>query len=151
MQIQTNIQTMNWGKKIVLTMSAFILFILGLSIYMLSKQANDTLVESNYYEKGLNYDEEYDAIENTFKEHLEPAITINPNQLILQLKDSANYALVLMRPSNAKADRKLTGKTIGINHLILLDRKGNDKGLWILDIKWKSNNKNYQFKKNITL
>ena len=142
---------MNWGKKIVLTMAIFMLFILGLGAYMLSKQGNDTLVESNYYEKGLTYEEEYDAQENAFSEHAEPTITINPNQLILQLKDSASYSIVLMRPSNAKADKQLSGKTIGTNHLILLERKATDKGVWLLDLKWKSNNKNYQFKKSITL
>ena len=142
---------MNWGKKIVLTMAVFMLFILGLGAYMLSKQGNDTLVESNYYEKGLIYDEEYDALENTFLEHAEPVITINPNQLILQLKDSANYSLVLMRPSNAKADQHLSGKTIGLSHLILLERKAKDKGIWLLDLKWKTHNKSYQFKKSITL
>ncbi|MFC4197959.1 FixH family protein [Pedobacter jamesrossensis] len=132
-------------------MAIFILFILGLGFYMLSKQGNDTLVESNYYEKGLTYDEEYNALENTFAEHAEPIITVNPNQLILQLKDSANYSLVLMRPSNAKADKKFAGKTIGKNHLILLQRNVTDKGLWLLDLKWESNNKNYQYKKSITL
>jgi len=142
---------MNWGKKIVLTMAVFMLFILGLGAYMLSKQGNDTLVESNYYEKGLIYDEEYDARENTFLEHAEPIITINPNQLILQLKDSANYSLVLMRPSNAKADQHFSGKTIGLSHLILLERKAKDKGIWLLDLKWKTHNKSYQFKKSITL
>jgi hypothetical protein len=142
---------MNWGKKIVMTMAIFMLFILGLGVYMLSKQGNDTLVENNYYEKGLTYNEEYDAQENTFSEHVEPTITINPNQLILQLKDSASYSLLLMRPSNAKADKQLIGKTIGANHLILLERKVTDKGIWLLDLKWKSNNKNYQFKKSIIL
>lgn len=142
---------MNWGKKIILTMAIFMLFILGLGAYMLNKQGNDTLVESNYYEKGLTYDEEYNAQENTFSEHVEPTVTINPNQLILQLKDSASYSLVLMRPSNAKADKQLSGKTIGANHLILLDRKATDKGIWLLNLKWKSNNKNYQYKKSITL
>ena len=142
---------MNWGKKIIITMAAFMLFILALGAYMLSKQGNDTLVESNYYEKGLRYDEEYKQKANTFADHAEPAITVNPNQVIIRLKDSASYTLVLMRPSNAQADKKQNGNTLGNSHLILLDRKPADKGLWCLDLKWKSNQKQYQYKKSITL
>lgn len=142
---------MNWGKKIIITMAAFMLFILALGAYMLSKQDNDTLVESNYYEKGLRYDEEYKQKSNTFADHAEPVITVNPNQVIIRLKDSASYTLVLMRPSNARADKKQSGNTLGNSHLILLDRKPADKGLWYLDLKWKSNQKQYQYKKSITL
>jgi hypothetical protein len=142
---------MNWGNKIMLTMAAFILFILALGAYMLSKQGNDTLVESNYYEKGLRYEEEYQLKANTFSDHAEPVITVNPNQVIIRLKDSASYSLVLMRPSNAKADKKQEGNTIGNDHLILLERKPADKGLWYLDLKWESNHKQYQYKKSITL
>ena len=142
---------MNWEKKIVLTMAAFMLFILTLGAYMLSKQGNDTLVESNYYEKGLRYDEEYQRKENTFSDHVEPMITINPNQLIIRLKDSASYSMVLMRPSNSRADKTQSGNTLGADHLILLKKTAADKGLWYLDLKWKSNNKQYQYKKSITL
>ncbi|WP_316738866.1 FixH family protein [Pedobacter aquatilis] len=142
---------MNWGGKLILTMLIFMAFILAMGAYMLSKQGNDALVESNYYEKGLNYDDEYQSKKNTVDDGLTPIIKVNESQIVIQMKDCCNYELRLIRPSDAKSDKKMKGKTIGENHLILIPRTAQDKGLWFLDLEWKINNKNYRFKQNITL
>ena len=142
---------MNWGTKIVLGMVAFMLFIIGMVIYMFSVHGNDSLVEEDYYEKGLNYDQEYKAKENVLNEDAQPDIKINDSQIIIQLKDSASYKLKLMRPSNAKDDVISKGNTIGDTNMILIDRANMHTGLWFLELRWISNNKEYQFNKNITL
>ena len=142
---------MNWGTKIVLGMVAFMLFIIGMVIYMFSVHGNDSLVEEDYYEKGLNYDQEYKAKENVLNEDAQPDIKINDSQIIIQLKDSASYKLKLMRPSNAKDDVISKGNTIGDNNMILIDRANMHEGVWFFELKWISNNKEYQFNKNITL
>lgn len=142
---------MNWGTKIVLGMVAFMLFIIGMVVYMFKVHDNDSLVEEDYYEKGLNYNQEYQAKENVLNDDAEPTIKINAHQIIIELKDSSIYELKLMSPANAKADISSKGNTIGATNLILIDRANMHKGLWILELKWMSNNKQYQFNKNITL
>lgn len=142
---------MNWGTKIVLGMVAFMLFIVAMVVYMFSVHGNDALVDEDYYEKGINYNKEYNATQNTINGHQEPKITLSDSQLIIQLKDSASYELKLMRPSTVKNDIKTKGSTIGNAHLILIDKKGLPAGVWFLELKWKSNGKDYQFKKSITL
>ena len=142
---------MNWGTRIVLGMVAFMLFIIGMATYMFMVHDNDSLVEEDYYEKGLSYDQEYKAKENVLNEDAQPEIKINANQIILQLKDSATYTLKLMRPSNAKDDVISKGNTIGETNMILIDRANMHTGLWFLELRWISNNKEYQFNKNITL
>lgn len=142
---------MNWGGKLILTMLIFIAFILAMGAFMLSKQSNDALVEGNYYEKGLTYDKEYQAKQNTIDDGQTPIIIINEKHMIIQMKDSTDYELRLVRPSDAKADKKLNGHTIGDKNLILIAKTPLDKGLWFLDIEWKVNHKNYRFKQNITL
>ena len=142
---------MNWGTKIVLGMVAFMLFIIAMVVYMFRVHGNDALVEEDYYEKGINYNQEYNAKQNTLNDGVEPVIKFNQNQIIIQLKDSATYELKLMRPASAKDDNLIKGKTIGDANLILIDRSEMHKGLWFLDLKWLSNGKDYQFKKNITL
>lgn len=142
---------MNWGTKIVLGMVAFMLFIIAMVIYMFSVHGNDALVEEDYYEKGINYNQEYNAKQNMLDDGAEPIITINENQIIIQLKDSASYELKLMRPASAKDDIQIKGITIGQANLILLDRKDKHTGLWFLELKWNSHQKAYLFKKNITL
>lgn len=142
---------MNWGTKIVLGMSGFILFIVAMVIYMFHVHGNDALVDDDYYEKGINYNQEYSAKQNVIAENAQPLITINKYQVIIELKDSASFDLKLMRPSTVKDDIKLKGNTIGSSNLILVDTKKMHSGLWFLELKWNRNNKNYLYSKNITL
>lgn len=50
-------------------------------------------------------------------------ITIVQHQVIVQLKQKAKYNLVLMRPSNQKADLVFNGATLGASNLIIIDKK----------------------------
>ena len=95
---------MNWGTKIVLGMIAFMLFIIAMVVYMFSVHGNDALVDEDYYEKGINYNQEYNAIQNVLFDKTEPNLSITKNQIIIKLKDSANYEIKLMRPSTVKDD-----------------------------------------------
>lgn len=142
---------MNWGTKLVLGMAAFMSFIIGMVVYMFKQHGNDALVEDDYYEKGINYDKEYDANSNTLNDDAVPVIKLSKTQLIIQLKDAANYQLTLMRPSAKEKDVNSSGKTIGDSNLIIVDATNLDKGLWSLKLQWHSNGKDYQFKKDITL
>ena len=142
---------MNWGTKLVLGMAIFMSFIIGMVIYMFKNHNNDALVEEDYYEKGINYDEEYLAKSNVVNDEAAPEIKISETQLILQLKDAADYQLTLMRPSSKEKDVNSTGKTIGDGNLIIIERDRLDKGLWSLKLKWRANGKDYLFTKDITL
>lgn len=142
---------MNWGTKIVLGMVAFMLFIIGMVVYMFKVHGNDALVDENYYEKGIDYDREYNAKQNVLDDEKEPEITITKTQIIIQLKDSASYEIKLMRPSTTKDDIRKRGSTIGDNHLVLIDRQNMPAGLWFLELEWLSKSKSYLFKKDLKL
>jgi len=142
---------MNWGTKIVMGMFAFMLFIVGMVIYMFHVHGRDALIEENYYEKGINYNVEYDAKQNVLHDDARPKITITHIQIVIQLKDSAQYELVLMRPANSDDDVKLKGNTTGSSHLILVDKTKMARGMWFVNLSWRAGGKSYLFKNNITL
>lgn len=142
---------MNWGTKIVMGMFAFMLFIVGMVIYMFHVHGRDALIEENYYEKGINYNAEYDAKQNVLHDDARPKITITHTQIVIQLKDSAQYELVLMRPDNSYDDVKRKGNTTGASHLILVDKTKMAKGMWFMNLSWHAGGKAYLFKNNITL
>jgi len=142
---------MNWGTKIVMGMFAFMLFIVGMVIYMFHMHGRDALIEENYYEKGINYNSEFDAKQNVIQDDAKPKITITNTQLVIQLKGSAQYELVLMRAANSDDDVNLKGNTTGSSHLILIDRTKMAKGIWFINLSWNTNGKTYLFKNNITL
>ncbi|RZL34263.1 MAG: nitrogen fixation protein FixH, partial [Pedobacter sp.] len=126
---------MNWGTKLVLGMAAFMLFVIGMVVYMFRVHGNDSLVEEDYYEKGLDYDKEYDAKRNTLLDKAEPSVKIEASKIIIQLKDSASYELKISNASKAKEDRSSKGATIGDANLIIVDTETMNKGLWTLNLK----------------
>lgn len=141
---------MNWGTKIVLGMVTFMLFIVGMVVYMFSVHGNDALVDEDYYEKGINYNDEYTAKQNLINDNATPILTVTKSQIIIKLKDSANYELKLMRPSTQYNDVKENGTTVTDSNLILINRTTMHSGLWLLELKWISNGKKYLYKRNIT-
>jgi hypothetical protein len=142
---------MNWGTKIVLGMLTFMMFIVCMVVYMFHVHGRDALIEENYYEKGINYNAEYDAKQNVLNDHAKPKITVTKTQIIIQIKDPAAYELVLMRPANSDDDVKLKGNTSGTSNLILVDKTKMPSGMWFLNLSWRSSGKDYLFKNNITL
>lgn len=142
---------MNWGTRIILGIAAFILFIMAMVAYMFKVHGRDALLEDDYYEKGLHYDGDYNAMNNVFADKAEPKINITASQLILQLRDSVNYELQLKCASKAKADLKKTGNTIGNSNLIVLDKAKLPKGLWFLELRWSLGQRKYLYKKDLVL
>ncbi|MFD2287212.1 hypothetical protein GJU39_21275 [Pedobacter petrophilus] len=143
--------SMNWGSKVLLGMGCFMLFIISMVVYMFAKHSGDALIEEDYYEKGINYNTTYNAEQNMLNDDAQPKITVSEKQLVISLKDSATYHLVLMRPSDKAEDLKLQGKTIEPDHLILVDRGHMQKGLWFLQIQWHSKGKDFFYKSNLKL
>lgn len=142
---------MNWGTKIVLGMIAFMLFIIGMVVYMFRVHDNDPLITEDYYEQGINYDDQYKAKEQVLNDNAEPKIQISESQIIIQLKDSAQYELKLLNPSSSKQDYFKKGTTIGDSNLIVIDKGEFKLGRWMLELKWNSGQKNYLYTKNVSL
>jgi hypothetical protein len=142
---------MNWGTKLILGLAAFMLFIIGMVVYMFSVHGNDALVDDDYYEKGLNYNEEFTAKQNVINDHATPTVAITRSQIIIKLKDSGNYELKLMRPSTQYNDINENGNTVSNSNLILIQRNGMQSGLWLLRLQWTSNGKKYLYQNSITL
>lgn len=142
---------MNWGTKIVIGMLTFMLFIVCMVVYMFHVHDRDALIEENYYEKGINYNADYDAMQNVLNDNAKPKITVTPTQIIIQTNAQASFELVLMRPSNSDDDVKIKGNTAGEANLIIVDKTKLAKGMWFLNLQWHANNKAYLYKNNITL
>lgn len=142
---------MNWGTRLVIGLAAFMLFIISMAFYMFRIQDRDALVEDDYYEKGIGYNEDMQAKQRTLDDNAAPEIKISESQLILQLKAPASYSLKLLKPSASKEDHAQKGVTAGEANLIVIDRARMSKGLWMLELRWESHQKAYLYQKNISL
>ncbi|MGN0002375.1 MAG: FixH family protein [Sphingobacterium composti] len=132
---------MNWGNKIILGLGSFMLFIVITVIYMVSKDS-DTLIDDNYYEASLSYDEVYASKQNLLRDDAKPILKVQHDTLTISFVDVNNEGTILFkRPSDGALDINFpfTTKDKVFKMPIASFKKGN----WNVEISWKHNNVNY--------
>lgn len=117
------------------------LFIIGAGIYMVTHDS-DTLVESDYYEKGLNYDETFHKKENLLNDHAKPRIQVLKDTLLIQFSSSVNKGnLNFKRLDDKNQDQQLPFYTN--SNQFKLPISSFKKGNWNLEIDWVNSSKSY--------
>lgn len=141
---------MNWGTKIIIGMLCFMSFIIVLAVLMFRSDA-DALVEKDYYEKGLKYDETYHQKENVIKDKAMPVVTISDTTIHIAFKTTANGSVKLIRISNKSMDREQQFDT-GTGNSINISKDGIAGGRWKVLISWHGpNNESYLAEQEIFL
>jgi len=146
---KTKTDTMNWGTKIALGLASFMIFIITLGLLMFNSK-KDALVDNDYYEKGINYDQEYQRREQTVQDHASPELVVNAQMILLSFKEQASGKVKLMRTADKNLDRQYQLET-NINQQVIIPVAGLEKGSWRLIAEWRSSGKSYVFEKEIHL
>jgi len=132
----------NWGTKLALWITAFILFMLGLVFMTLMNDV--TLVEKDYYPKGLDYQTRINEMENARLENAVFIVTQKENEIEITFPDvkADSGEINFFRPSDNTMDRVVSfdDSDNGIKHLDISDFH---KGKYILKIKWKKGDTAY--------
>lgn len=130
-------------------MICFMSMIVVFGILMI-RSKSDALVDNDYYEKGIDYNTEYNKKLNVKQDHAEPVIEVKKDSLILTFKQPAEGKLKFLRISNKSMDREMTIKTDSFNQakFPIFHRPS---GLWKLQMDWKSMEKNYLYEKEVIL
>lgn len=137
---------MNWGKGLVIGMSIFMLFIIGLAVAIFNQKADD--YDHSYYEKGLDFDNDFKREQQVITDGAKPTIKVNAGILNLGFKQQTKGKLHFQRPSDQKMDKEMlfdtdaTGKTE-----VLLKRFA--RGRWQLIIEWAHQDKQYLYQQEI--
>lgn len=146
---------MNWGWKIVVVYSAFVVMTLGMVFYFMGHKVD--LVADDYYKQEIEYQDQIDKITNakTLKEPIEfeyssaerkVKLNFPPEHLNQGLEGSIHF----YRPSDSSMDKQFKinpsnegEQVIAIGSL--------SKGLWKIKISWTAASKAYYDEKTITL
>ena len=140
---------MNWGTKLVVAMALFMAFIITLSIKMVFSN-DDSLIENDYYEQGLKYNERYDAKRSAMADSVVPLINVNDQGLSISFADSAKCRLSFKRLSDAKMDtalERLTDEDYSVKVL-----EGDLKsGPWMLSMNYIVKGKTYLLEQEIKM
>jgi hypothetical protein len=140
---------MNWGKGIIITMAAFMSFILFMVFTLMSKSTD--LESEDYYKKEIEYEQEMNALINAsqLKENAKINLTEEFIVVVLPTKeDVSNVQIALFRPDNKKKDKVLNehnSKTIMIAKNTLL------KGHYNIAIRYEVNSKKILQKEEIMI
>lgn len=141
---------MDWGKGILLTIVAFVAFMITLVVISV-KQDDIHLVAENYYEKEIKYQDQIDR--EKAGEGLDREVLVFDEQrksMVLDLPVGAKGNLQLFRPSDAKLDQDLVlnitepGKTT-----IPLDKLKS--GYWRIQLTWTEGGVEFYQEKKISL
>jgi hypothetical protein len=141
---------MDWGKGILLTIIAFVGFILTLVVISV-RQDDIHLVTENYYEKEIKYQDQIDR--ETSAAGLDREVLVFDSQsksMVLDLPVGAKGNLQLFRPSDARLDQALSldireeGKTT-----VSLDKLKS--GYWKVQLTWTENGTDFYQEKKISL
>lgn len=128
---------MSWGTKIIIGMLSFMSFILVLMVLML-RSDTDALVENDYYEKGLKYDETYHLKAQVLLDNAKPEISIAERSMTIAFQTASRGTIKFVRTSDQRQDRSLNFQTEEGNK-IEIPLAALPDGQWKLIINWKSN------------
>ncbi len=139
---------MNWGKGIISGMIVFMLFIIGMCVYMFTMPADE--YDKKYYEKGLIFDQDYNREKQVITDKAQPTIEADSCCIEVTFPQHVIGQVTLTRPSSSKVDS-----------IIAIDNKNGQpvqiltanmtKGKWHLTFNWISNNKSYLYQKEVYL
>ncbi len=133
---------MNWGTKIAIFYSSFVLFIIGMVIMAFNQ--NYDLVTEDYYAQEIAYQDRIDHQTNTIDLNEKVKLFIKDRQLIIELpgKEDASFkgTINCFRPSDETKDFDITiGK--GSKQMIPLEKF--IKGKYLIKMNWSAHNHTY--------
>jgi hypothetical protein len=136
----------NWGTKLLIAIILFMGFILTL-VY-LSTLYDISLVEKDYYPKGLKYQDRIDEITNAKPYLNEFAFSQNNEEVIVSLPeiDPDTGTIVFFRPSGTQMDRmyQLSPDSAFLMHFPL---SAFTRGKYIAKIFWREADKGFYIEK----
>ncbi|MFM9944509.1 MAG: FixH family protein [Bacteroidia bacterium] len=142
---------MNWGHKLTLVIIAFILCMLGM-VFIAFRQTNG-MIDTNYYEKELNYQSLIDAAQNLNAVSNDDLIKQNEKGLLITIPLSLlagfeNGRAEFLKIDNQKGDAILSFKPDS-DGLFLIENSKILHGSYKVRLKWKSQSKDYYREQNL--
>lgn len=134
---------MNWGKGLVIGLAAFMLFITVLVVQMF-RTAEDS-IETDYYEKGLHYDVDYNQMQQVITDKAQPIVTQTNEFVNVKFVEVDSGAINFKRPSDSKKDQIFSFDKKEVQ----FPKSDFEKGEWKLIIRWTVGAKKYLSQTNL--
>ncbi len=139
---------MNWGKGIIIVMSAFVIFILTLVFTLMSNRVD--LTSDDYYKKEIGFQDEIEAkrLGQKFDDQL--AIQQSKDSIFFQFKETSPGAIGTIefnRPSDQKLDKTIVWK----GDRMVVAKTLLHKGMYQLKFEFGEGKQKIQLNRKITI
>ena len=141
----------NWGTGIFIFIVIFMAACAAFFIF--ANRQDNSLVESDYYAKGLKYEEVLRKMRNTAALRESPGVRLEKGMLNINFPIDLKGKIVkgtvfLYRPSDRKLDQVIP---LAYDTALLqqIPSAGLHKGKYIIKLDWTMNNKSFYFEKEI--
>ena len=139
---------MNWGWKIAIVYSLFVIGMLSVVAYSTTFQTN--LVGEDYYEKEVAFQQEIDKKQNVINDSLVFNIKVLGDSVIIEFpEDVASGKVTFVRAADINSDKNFDLKANRKIQSFPLDLFKN--GSYEVQVDWKANNKNYYWEEKIII
>jgi hypothetical protein len=128
----------NWGTGILITIIVFMIITIGTVIFLMNQDVD--LVASDYYDKGIQHQEQIDRLNRT--NSMDEAVQINPENGFVRLVFPKSFTqknfigtIQFYRPSNSKKDFSLP-ISIDTSAQQIVSTQNLEKGYWTVKLSW---------------
>jgi hypothetical protein len=139
---------LGWGWRITLVYGIFALSMIGAVIYSATLDVN--LVEENYYEKEVNYQQVITKKENAIRDSATFEVSVVGDSVVLHFPTAvAQGKIYFIRSADVNNDKKFDLKVVNGKQTFSKDLF--KAGSYNLQIDWKGNSANYYWEEKITI
>jgi len=139
---------MNWGWRITIVYSLFALTMIGAVIYSTTLDVN--LVEEDYYEKEVNYQQVINKKENALRDSATFNVAVVGDSVVIHFPTAvAQGKIYFIRAADVNNDKKFDLKVLNGKQAFSKDLF--KAGSYNLQIDWKGNSADYYWEEKITI
>ncbi|MFV0305257.1 MAG: FixH family protein [Moheibacter sp.] len=136
----------HWGHGLMVALGCFMIFIVSLIAF--SGNMGE-MVEDDYYEKTIHYQNDIDAQERVNQLHHKPELIKQANGFLIRFQEPPQEGIVnFLRLNNSSQDVKKTLK-LNVKNEQLIPEANLKDGEYEVSIRWKQGGKDYLFKKTV--
>jgi len=141
-----------WAVGITVLYVSFVVAVIIMVVYM--NNADFDLVDENYYEKEIKYQQHIDKVKRTSDNNMDIHISYKDNKLYLNFSEGLRYSdctgeIFFYYPAFKKDDFKIQINVNNLGKQVIDVSERVAKGNWIIKIDWKYKNKSYYSEETI--
>ena len=128
----------NWGTGILITIIVFMIITISTVVFLMNQDVD--LVATDYYNKGIQHQEQIDRLKRT--NSMDEVVQINPENGFVRLVFPKSFTqknfsgtIQFYRPSNSKKDFSLP-ISIDTTAQQIVSTQNLEKGYWTVKLNW---------------